>query len=256
LLYTLHVTQTDSAKRSSKRPLAYGLERSRHVYSLRQARYKALAEAIASWIREQGPRHRPLRLVDLGMGRGRTLIYLEAEGINKEIEFHGLDISAKRLRWRRMRPEWNRCLGSLADPLPYASNAADICICEQVIEHLEDSSQVFPEIVRVLRPGGLLVLGVPIFPAPLAAVRRALVKLRRQRQPDGHFHLQTFTAASIRRDVERAGFRVLDQRGFRFVTGGPLARLEDRAWWYEANRRFGARYPSLCVETQIVAALD
>ena len=34
-------------------------------------------------------------------------------------------------------------------------------ICSEVIEHIPDHPQVFQELIRVLRPGGTLILGTP-----------------------------------------------------------------------------------------------
>jgi hypothetical protein len=42
-------------------------------------------------------------------------------------------------------------------------------------------------------------------------------------------------------------------RGFRIVSGGPLRPLESYRWWWQFNRRLGARLPSLCTEVQVVA---
>ena len=235
--------------------LAYGAEPAKAAYPLRLARYKGLAEDIAAWLRAH-PGTRPVRLLDLGLGSGRSLRFLEAEGVAQQIRFHGFDVSPSRLATARARKEWSLCRGTLTAPLPYAAESADICICEQVIEHLEDPGLVLREIGRVLRPGGLLVLGVPSFPAPVLPLHRALTRLRRRLSPDRHFHVQSFTARAARSVVERAGFSVRDLRGFRLTSGGLTRPLEERAWWYRANRRFGAHFPGLCIEVQVLATRD
>jgi SAM-dependent methyltransferase len=236
----------------SKPKLAYGVEPSKAAFPLRLARYKGLAEDIAAWVRAH-PEKRPLRLLDLGLGSGRSLRFLEAEGVAGEIAFFGLDVSPARLARARERDEWRLCRGTLTAPLPFAAASADICVCEQVIEHLDDPDLVLREIRRVLRPDGLLVLGVPNFPAPVIPLHRAFTRLRRRLVPDGHFHVQSFSAHTLRIGVERAGFSVRDLRGFRLTSGGITRPLEQRAWWYRANRRFGARFPALCIEVQVLA---
>ena len=182
--------------------------------------------------------------------------FLEAEGVARELVFLGFDVSPSRLATAGERSEWHLCRGTLLSPLPYATASVDICICEQVIEHLDDPALVLREIGRVVRPDGLLVLGVPSFPAPVIPLHRRLTRLRRRWLPDGHFHLQSFSARTLRAAVERVGFSVRDLRGFRVTSGGLMRPLEQRAWWYRANRRFGARFPGLCTEVQVLATRD
>ena len=83
-----------------------------------------------------------------------------------------------------------------------------------------------------------------------------MTRIRRRLAPEGHFHVQSFTARTTRRAVEAAGFSVRALRGFRLTSGGLTRPLEERAWWYRANRRFGARFPELCIEVQVLATRD
>jgi SAM-dependent methyltransferase len=45
--------------------------------------------------------------------------------------------------------------------LPVREARFDCVICSQVIEHLPENPVIFEELLRVLRPGGLLILGTP-----------------------------------------------------------------------------------------------
>lgn len=47
------------------------------------------------------------------------------------------------------------------EPLPFAPASFDTVLSTQVLEHVADLPQAFAEMVRVLRPGGTLVLTVP-----------------------------------------------------------------------------------------------
>lgn len=47
-------------------------------------------------------------------------------------------------------------------PLPFDDNTFDTVLCTQVLEHVRDHHQMFGEILRILRPGGTLVISVPL----------------------------------------------------------------------------------------------
>lgn len=49
--------------------------------------------------------------------------------------------------------------------LPYADASFDLVAAFDVVEHVEDDRQVFAELTRVLKPGGLLIFSVPLHPA-------------------------------------------------------------------------------------------
>ena len=47
------------------------------------------------------------------------------------------------------------------DQLPFGDESFEAVICSEVIEHIQDDSPVLEEIWRVLRPGGIVILGTP-----------------------------------------------------------------------------------------------
>ena len=67
--------------------------------------------------------------------------------------------------------EWERCLEAhllggdvmcgVGEALPYPANTFDLVLSHEVLEHVMDDRQSAKEIVRVLRPGGRLILFVP-----------------------------------------------------------------------------------------------
>lgn len=60
--------------------------------------------------------------------------------------------------------EAHRRVGALAslEQLPLRDDSADVAICYHVLEHVFDDRAAIGELARVLSPGGLLVLQVPI----------------------------------------------------------------------------------------------
>ena len=62
--------------------MAFGVELDKRAYKLRLARYKALAEAVASFVKKNEPDGHRFALLDVGVGRGRSMWYIDAEGVS------------------------------------------------------------------------------------------------------------------------------------------------------------------------------
>jgi SAM-dependent methyltransferase len=72
---------------------------------------------------------------------------------------HGLDIEFGRVAEAAQRLEHLVC--GAGEFLPYASNSFDAVLSHEVIEHVQDDEAAIREMIRVLRPGGRLVLFCP-----------------------------------------------------------------------------------------------
>lgn len=46
-------------------------------------------------------------------------------------------------------------------PLPFSDDEFDVVVMFEVLEHIADQDQVLQEIIRVIKPGGILVISVP-----------------------------------------------------------------------------------------------
>jgi SAM-dependent methyltransferase len=49
----------------------------------------------------------------------------------------------------------------LASPLPFRDDIFDTIVCTSVLEHVDDAERAMAEMVRVLRPGGTVLMTVP-----------------------------------------------------------------------------------------------
>ncbi len=238
-----------------KNKLAFGVEPSTHSYRLRLARYQGLAEAIDSYLKSQ-PGLSRFNLIDVGVGNGRTLRYAEGQNhaIADRIRFVGVDLSPRRLAALYGPEHWQLVRSNVEQRLPFPSETFDIAICEQVLEHLHHPDAALREMNRILRPGGLLIVGVPIFFPPFDRVRRNVIpKLDRMLHLQRD-HLQAFSLRSFKRLVRDKGpFEIIEARGFRVASGGPLAPLENARWWYRFQRSLGRKFPWACIETQVIA---
>lgn len=239
-----------SQPRSHK--LAFGIEPSPRLFRLRLARYKALAENVANSIREGGGGK--VALLDIGVGSGRSMRYIEAEGVADQIDFYGIDLKQRRLSSVYSPQRWHLFQGDIEEGTPFKSGKFDIVLCEQVLEHLNNPPAAINEIARVLRPDGLLVLGVPIFPWGLRYIRRLMVHVSLKWFGITRSHLQTFDATSLKRLLnEHHRFTILKSYGLKIFIRFGLSPLEDFSWYYRLNRWVGRIFPNLCSDVQIVA---
>lgn len=101
----------------------------------------------------------PGDVLDAGMGPGRLL----AELARREWNVSGVDISEQMVALAATRlPQARGRLvqGSIAE-LPFADSSFDAVAATGVIEYLHDPAAGIGELVRVLRPGGLVVMSMP-----------------------------------------------------------------------------------------------
>lgn len=100
----------------------------------------------------------------VGMLEGQTRSILDVGcGSSKIIQFLpgavGLDFNLRKLRYLR-RYHTQLVHGSVFD-LPFDDHSFETVVCSQVIEHIPDTTRAVSELLRVLRPGGRLILGTP-----------------------------------------------------------------------------------------------
>jgi SAM-dependent methyltransferase len=165
------------------------------------------------------------RVLDLGCGRGEVAALLAKAGA----EAFGLDYSAAALGIARQVEAM--CRGRVAGRMvlvqadatifPFAGEAFDRIVMADVVEHLHDwqLDRVYRECLRVLRPGGLLL--VHTWPNrwhtettyPIAARLTRLVGSKRSLNPrkphDEIVHINEQSLPGLRRHVYRSGLEVL-----------------------------------------------
>jgi SAM-dependent methyltransferase len=223
-------------------------------YRLRLARYMVLAQDISDWAGEAALTGRALSVLDVGCGWGPLLCQLEDEPYFGNIRISACDITDAKLYKRELYREF--FIGDLTGGYPkIASERYDVVVCEQVLEHLDRLDRAIATLVRVTRPGGILVIGVPIFFPPLHLARKYLVPRLAGvlGHPETASHLQAFSLLSFLRLLRaHPSLSVVKARGFRIISGGLLRPLENYRWWWQFNRWLGELLPALCIEVQII----
>ena len=129
------------------------------------------------------------RILDVGCGTGATTAALSRFG-----SVSGLDMGLAALRHAH-------ALGlpvarGSAENLPVGDATLDVVVALDVLEHLDDDRRALGEILRVLRPGGVLLATVPAYPFLWSSHDEALGHRRRYRR------------AELRERVAAAGFEI------------------------------------------------
>jgi len=237
----------------------FGVEYGKTPYKLRQARCQELGQDIARWAWEHHQTlARPLDLLDVGTSGGILRRYTEVHPGSEYIHYEAVDIYPHGVENVYKHAEWKHHYADLnSGMMDIASSSFDVVVCEQVLEHLKNYRLAMSELSRVLRPGGLLVVGVPSFPAGLHLIRRHVIpvtdRLFKVKKVRGH--IQAWSKHSFVRELkaECPDLDILVCRGFRIMSGGILSPLEYCRWWWQWNRWVGSFVPSLCIEIQIIA---
>jgi SAM-dependent methyltransferase len=122
-----------------------------------------------------------------------------------------------------------------ATSLPLADRSLDLVTALDVLEHLTDDRAAVAELHRVLRPGGHLVVTVPVDPRLWSAHDEAVGHVRR------------YTVPGLRQLLQGAGFEITEVRSWMVVLRPLVALrrrrstgsdLDDPPWW--VNRVLGA----------------
>jgi ubiquinone/menaquinone biosynthesis C-methylase UbiE len=241
----------------SRESRAFGVEPGYAPYRLRQARYYELGMDVAQFAAEIHQREaRRVHLLDVGVGKGVTRMYTEVHPGAEHIEYHAVDNYSHGEDRVYKYDEWQHNKIDLEAGLPgLPSDHFDIVICEQVLEHLHHAPSTLGELSRVVRPGGMLMVGVPIFPHGPHLIRKHVVPFfDRLTNHKPRPHVQAFSKRSFLQLVrQQCDVAIHRTRGFRIVSGGILRPLENCRWWWRMNRQIGKIVPGLCVEIQVVA---
>jgi SAM-dependent methyltransferase len=135
----------------------------------------SLRAPLAAWIRAEAAATRPARVLDVGCGVKPYYPYFEPW----VSEYVGVDI---------VENPAADLLGPV-EALPVADGSYDLVLCNQVLEHCDDSAQAVRELARVTAPGGRVLAsthGVMVYhPSPNDLWRWTHVGLARLFEANG-----------------------------------------------------------------------
>lgn len=161
------------------------------------------------------------RVLNAGAGQGTFSVLLEARGF--EVTSVDESESAVDLLRRRLHGEVRQ---ADVTELPFEDESFDAAVLGEVLEHVADDEAALREIVRALRPGGVVALSVPA---------------GRELGPSDRWagHLRRYTRERLVGVCERAGLRVERCVGWGF----PFSALYHRHLYERRLDRRGAAPP-------------
>ncbi len=234
---------------------AFGVDPTQKLrYKLRHSRYDALAHDVSEWAGAAAQASGSLSVLDVGCGWGPLLRHLDHRPNFDNIELSAADMTDMALYRKERYHQF--FVGDLRQGYPeIPSDRYDVVVCEQVLEHLDALDTAIATLARVAKPGGIVVIGVPIFPPPLHLIRKHVVPrvAALVGHPETASHQQAFSLRSFRALLRmHPSLEFRQARGFRIISGGLLSPLENYRWWWSFNRRLGALIPAACIEVQVL----
>lgn len=144
------------------------------------------------------------KLLDVGCGGGRFLNRIKKRGWQVE----GIDFDEQATKKVTTRYGITTHVGDLSQcALP--ANSFDVITMSQTIEHLYDPNATLRESLRILKPGGLLVMTTPNVNSLSATEFGAF-----WRGWEAPRHLQLFSVESLQQLTQNAGFEVIEARTY------------------------------------------
>jgi SAM-dependent methyltransferase len=227
--------------------LAFGRVPAFRAYELFMERYRAAAEFLDPRPAACATPRRAI--LDVGAGEGLLKYFLLAP----DLDWHGVELNPRRRRLCESLGYRMVALDVARERLPYIDASFDLVAASHVLEHLVDRDFALGEFDRVLKPGGLLFLAVPVKLAPFAALLNAYYALKYRALPTETAH--AYSLGSLTSWLDEAlgdRYAVRDLRGLRLVSARRRASWEEHEGFWRFNVWWGRRFPALTPEVNVI----
>ena len=154
------------------------------------------------------------RVLEIGCGAGNLLLQATVAGSYPV----ALDLSMQALTFVRSRLEEAKsgieapsdfaCTQAIGESLPLANESFDCVLMSEVIEHLEAPQISICEAVRVLRPGGRLLITTPNYRSFWPLMEWAVDRLNMAPKMAGEQHISRFYPSSLNRMLVESGLNI------------------------------------------------
>lgn len=187
-------------------------------------------------------RHLPIEkgdlVLDVGCGQGRhtsEICLWDCRIIGTDVNRDDLKVAKYLVSfklWAHQAVGIGDFAASDAQRLPFKDGVFDKVVCTEVLEHVPDHRAALSELIRVLKPGGLLAVSVPAY-IPEALYWR--ISWDYAHSPGGH--VRVFRPGEMERNLLGHGVDVYAQR----------RRHSVQAFYYLIRCTFGLRNESFIV---------
>ena len=118
--------------------------------------YSGKREIVRDWIWRYKAKSKKLKLLDCGAGGGAF-----ASEMSVDLQVTAMDDHEESLGLLRASLPPEAVVRGECTKIPFPDDSFDIVTALDVLEHISDDRTAVSEMIRVLKPGGLLVLTVP-----------------------------------------------------------------------------------------------
>jgi SAM-dependent methyltransferase len=151
----------------------------------------------------------PALILDIGAGGGDDLLNIK-RACSMPLELHGIECYPPNVKHAEQQGIVVKSLDIEKERLPYPDASFDLVVANQIIEHTKEIFFIFSEVSRVLKTGGLAIIGVP----NLASLHNRIALLLGLQPPAIQVlgpHVRGFTRSALREFLVAGGFFALEE---------------------------------------------
>lgn len=166
---------TDENRSVRKRLARRALERQLEYQQKKAAKLRGREEEVVLAMQRSARRVRELlekfqtiaddaRVIEVGSGAHGLIFYFGTS--------RGVGVDPLAVSYRSLFPHWQGrapTIAAVGEQLPFPDRSFDVVLCDNVVDHAERPAGIVAELVRILKPGGLLYFTVN-FHHPVYAV--------------------------------------------------------------------------------------
>jgi SAM-dependent methyltransferase len=188
------------------------------------------------------------RLLEIGCGAGNLLLQASVPGSYPV----ALDLSMQALTFVRSRleeanfgeesPGSFACIQAIGGSLPFGDNSFDCILMSEVIEHLKAPQISIGEAVRVLCPGGRLLITTPNYRSFWPIMEWAVDRMNMAPKMAGEQHISRFHPSSLARVLVGSGLR-MDYAGSIYSLSPFLSLISSEKAKHRLQRELDGRSP-------------
>jgi SAM-dependent methyltransferase len=148
------------AQRALERQLDYQQKKARHLNGREEEVILAMQRS-SKRVRDLLETFQPIadnaRVIEVGSGAHGLIFYFGVRA--------GVGVDPLAVSYRNLFPRWQGCASTIAavgERLPFPDKSFDVVLCDNVVDHAESPQQIVRELVRILKPHGLLYFTVNV----------------------------------------------------------------------------------------------